>query len=185
MSRCLVTCMVCVALVVLSVGNAEAGKKPDIEKFEIVGPVQFEASEVWTDPMGYEQACGFDFLVQYDERFILHVYDDYEFYQILIRDTYVNLETGFAFEDFASYTIRFNYETGYADHKGLFWRIRIPGIGMVLLDVGQFVQDWYGGWVILADTLVGANHDVNGPISQGELPAVSYCDLMAQIFPEN
>jgi len=139
------------------------------------------AGTEWTDFFGYTQACNFDFRVDYNDRFTVHVFDDREIWNIRIRDTYTNLETGFSFEDFASYNIVFDYQTGLADHRGVFWRIRVPGEGMLILDVGGFLQDWYDDeWPILLDSLVGNNHDVNG----GVLPSVSYCDLMAEIFPE-
>ena len=53
---------------------------------------------------------------------------------------------------------------------------------MVILDVGGFLQDWYADdWqTTLPGSLIGNNHDVN----IGMLPPVSYCDLMAEIFPE-
>ena len=58
---------------------------------------------------------------------------------------------------------------------------------MVVLDVGGFLQDWYDANLpIFPGSLVGNNHDVNGPYSEGVFPVfpVSYCDLMAEIFPE-
>lgn len=149
--------------------------------------VEIGATEEWSDFFGYTQACGFDFKVVVYDRFTVHVFDDREIWNILIRDTYTNLATGFSFEDFASYVIIFDYQTGLADHRGVFWRTRIPGTGMVLLDVGGFLQDWYdANWPIFPGSLVGNNHDVNGPYSEGIFPPVpvSYCDLMAEIFPE-
>ena len=138
------------------------------------------ATTVWEDWFGYEQACGFDFRVDYNDKYTVHVFNDREIWNVLIRDTYTNHETGFSFEDFASYTVVYDYETGFADHHGVFWRIRVPGEGMLILDVGGFVQDWDGDWSILPGTVVGNNHDVN----VGALPSVSYCDLMNEIFPE-
>jgi hypothetical protein len=129
------------------------------------------------------RGAGHDFRVDYSDRFTIHVFDDREIWNILIRDTYTNLATGFSFEDFASYAIEFEYQSGLADHHGVFWRIRVPGEGMVLLDVGGLVQDW-SDWSILPGSFVGNNHDVNGPYSEGDMPPVSYCDLMAEEFPE-
>lgn len=147
--------------------------------------VQVGAAEEWTDFFTYTQACGFDFQIDYNDRFTIHVFDDREIWNILLRDTYTNLDTGFSFEDFASYNIVFDYETGLADHRGVFWRIRVPKEGMLILDVGGFLQDWYDpAWPILPGSLVGNNHDVNPAALGGALPSVSYCDLMAEIFPE-
>jgi len=159
------------------VGTAQAEKPIRwIDDFS----VEVGAAEEWTDFFGYTQACGFDFTIDVNDRFTVHVFDDREIWNILIRETYTNLDTGFSFEDFASYSIVFDYETGLADHRGVFWRIRVPGTGMIILDVGGFLQDWYDDeWPILPDSLVGNNHDVNG----GVVPSVSYCDLMAEIFP--
>jgi hypothetical protein len=145
------------------------------------------AAEVWTDYFGsgYTQACGFDFKVDYKDRFAVHVFENREIWNILIRDIWTNLETGFSFEDFAAYTIVFDYQTGLAKHHGAFWRIRVPGTGKVLLDVGGFMQDWYDDdWPILPESFVGNNHDVNGPISAGNPPPISYCDLLAENFEE-
>ena len=183
MTRKLMSCILGFIAIACYVGTAEAEK-----------PIRWtdEGSEVipaydpeWVDFFGYEGGCSFDFRFEYKDRFTVHLFDDREIWNILIRDTYTNLETGFSFEDFASYQIVFDYETGLADHHGVFWRIRIPGEGMVILDVGGFLQDWYDEeWPILPGSLVGNNHDVNGPYSEGELPPVSYCDLMSGTFPE-
>jgi hypothetical protein len=170
-----------VALFTVAVaGPAAAG---DNDKVVIDEIIEYEADEVWTDPVGHEQACGFEVRVDDYMRFNWHVFDDREIYNVKIRSTYTNLGTGFSFEDFASYQITHDFETGYAVHRGAFWRIRVPGTGMVVLDVGQFVQDW-NYWTILPDTLKGANHDANGPYAMGELPEFSYCGLMAEDFPE-
>ena len=181
-TRKFLACFVSSIMVICFVGMAEA-KKPIryIDDYSIA----YQAEDVWTDLFGYEQACGFDFIIDFDDRFTIHVFEDREIHNIQIRETYTNLDTGFSFEDVASYNIIFDYETGIADHRGVFWRIRVPGEGMVLLDVGGFLQDWYGiNWPILIDSFVGKNHDVNGPYAMGNRPPVSYCDLMAEIFPE-
>ena len=169
--------VLCIFLAAACMATAESAEKIRwTDKFsETTG-----AATEWTDWFGYTQACGFDFSVDYDDRFTIHVFDDHEIWNIRIRDTYTNLETGFSFEDFSSYNIRYDYQTGLADHRGLFWRIRVPGEGMLILDVGGFLQDWDGDWSILPGSLVGNNHDVNGDI----VPPVSYCDLMAEIFPD-
>lgn len=172
------------AMVVIA---ASAGTAVAADKYTMVVDDYFEiaAEAVWADPVGHEQACGFDVSVDDNARFIVHVFDDREIYNITIRSTYTNLDTGFSFEDFASYQIRFDYETGYAVHNGAFWRIRVPGTGMVVLDVGQFVQDWGDpDWPIFADTFKGANHDANGPYAAGEPAPFSYCGLLAEDFPE-
>jgi hypothetical protein len=89
------------------------------------------------------------------------------------------LNTGYSFEDFASYSIKFDAETGLADHRGAFWRIRVPGTGMVVLDVGGFLQDWYDDdWPVVPGSLIGNNHDFNGAV----VPPPSYCDLMAENY---
>lgn len=166
---------------------ASAGSAAAADKYTTVVEDYFEigAEEVWTDAFGHEQACGFDVALDDNARFIVHVFDDREIYNITIRSTYTNLDTGFSFEDFASYQIKFDYETGYAVHNGAFWRIRVPGVGMIVLDAGQFVQDWADpDWPIFSDTFKGANHDVNGPVAVGEPVPFSYCGLLAEDFPE-
>lgn len=169
-------------MIAASAGTAAAADKYTIE---IDDYFEIAADEVWSDPVGHEQACGFDVALDDYARFIVHVFDDREIYNITIRSTYTNLETGFTFDDFASYQIRFDYETGYAVHSGAFWRIRVPGTGMVVLDAGQFVQDWADpDWPIFPDTFKGANHDVNGPNAVGEPVPFSYCGLLAEDFPE-
>jgi hypothetical protein len=141
---------------------------------------EYEYDDVWTDWFGNEQACGFPFRVDYDDRWIIHVKDNGdEIWNVTIRDTYTNLNTGYSFEDFASYSIKFDAETGLADHRGAFWRIRVPGTGMVVLDVGGFLQDWYDDdWPVVPGSLIGNNHDFNGAV----VPPPSYCDLMAENY---
>lgn len=185
-TRQLMAYVISCIMVTCYVGMAEAAKPITInDEYSI----EMEADDVWTDYAGHEQACGFPFRVDYNDRIILHLFDDHEIYNIQVRDIYTNLDTGFSFEDFASFYIRFDYETGLANHRGNFWRIRVPGEGMQILDVGGFLQDWYGGdypWPILPESIVGNNHDGNGPFSEGEYPieAFSYCDMMDGIFPD-
>ena len=177
MTRQLTACFLGLIVVTGYVGTAEGAETIRwTDKYS----QEIGAATEWSDWFGYTQACGFDARVDYNDRYAIHVFDDREIWNIHIRDTYTNLQTGFTFEDVAFYSIVFDYETGLADHHGVFWRIRVPKEGMVILDVGGFVQDWAGDWSILPGSLVGNNHDVNGSV----LPSVSYCDIMAEIFPE-
>jgi hypothetical protein len=179
MKRQLVACLVGLVAATSYIGVAVGAENYQWrEEYSI----ERSASEVWEDWFGYKQACGFEHRVDYNDKFVVHFFKDREVWKYLFRDTYTNLLTGFSFVDFASYTIVFDYETGLADHRGVFWRIQVPGEGMVILDVGGFLQDWYADdWqATLPGSLIGNNHDVN----IGMLPPVSYCDLMAEIFPE-
>ena len=169
------------------VGTASAA---DTLRFADTTTQYFDAAYVFYDGFGYYQACGFNFTVAHNDKVAVHVFDDHLIYNMDLRSLWTNLESGFSFEDFASYSIRYDDTTGLAQHHGVFWRISIPGEGMVVLDAGGFLQNWYSEnwpqWAIFPDSLVGHNHDVNGPYSEGIFPMLpfSYCDLMAQNFPD-
>ena len=177
---------IAVAFVVGILGLSQAKAKPPTTE-TWVESVTYAAGEPWLDALWYENVCDFEVRIDYDEKVVTHeLHNGDVILKITLRDTYTNVDTGFSFVDFASYTIRVDHETGYAIHQGNFWRIVVLGTGVILKDMGQFVQDWndpYGP--IFPESLKGANHDGNGPFAEtGELPGFTYGMLLDGYLPE-